>query len=120
MNLWEYLDRRSERRSHRPPMIRFDTKSLIGFGFLTGYYILVYFLIRARQPLPNHDLVRDAMLTLGPPVGAIVGAIFRETIGDQQSKANTAAAFEAIKVAAKAGTEGGGQKPEDERPAGQT
>lgn len=103
MNFWEFLDRRAARHARRDPMFRFDTKTLIGFGFLAGYYGLVYLFATADVPAPNLDLIRDAMLTLGPPVGLIVGAIFRDSMRDEQATANTAKAFEAVKAAAQAG-----------------
>lgn len=104
MTIWEFLDRRHERRANRDPMFRFDTKTLIGFGFLAGYYALVWRLMGASDiPEKTLGLVRDAMLTLGPPVGVIVGAIFRSDIRDEQATANTARAFEAVKAAAEAG-----------------
>ena len=78
-------------------MFRFDTKTLIGFGFLAGYYFLVWQIMVASDiPDKTIGLVRDAMLTLGPPVGVIVGAIFRSDIRDEQQTANTARAFEAV------------------------
>jgi hypothetical protein len=104
VNFWEFLDRRSERKSKRGPLFRFDTQTLIGFGFLAGYYILVYRFTTGDVPPRNVALIRDAMLTLGPPVGLIVGAIFRESLRDRQSTANTAAAFRAVEAAAAAGT----------------
>lgn len=104
MNFWEYLDRRGERRA-RNPIFRFDTKTLIGFGFLAGYYVLVWTLMRSNDiPEKSVGLVRDAMLTLGPPVGVIVGAIFRSDTRDEAATANTARAFEAIKATAQAST----------------
>lgn len=106
MNFWQFLDRRSARKAERGPLFRFDTQTLIGFGFLLGYYYLVWTFTRGEVPEANKDLVRDAMLTLGPPVGLIVGAIFRDSVRDRQSTANTAAAFEAVKEAARAGTAG--------------
>jgi hypothetical protein len=113
VNFWEFLDRRGERRARRGPMFRFDTKTLIGFGFLAGYYLLVYTFTRAGIPPANLDLVRDAMLTLGPPVGLIVGAMFRDSMRDEQATANTAAAFRAVEAAAAAGTgTGNGAAPD--------
>lgn len=103
MGFWEYLDRRSERRASRDPMFRFDTKTLIGFGFLLGYYVLVWQIMSSPDiPEKSIGLVRDAMLTLGPPVGVIVGAIFRSDMRDEQQTLNTGRAFEAVKAAARA------------------
>lgn len=106
MNFWEYLDRRGERRAQNS-LFRLDTKTLIGFGFLAGYYVLVYRFSLGGIPADNLPLVRDAMLTLGPPVGLIVGAIFRTDERDLQQTANTGRAFTAITAAAKAGTGNG-------------
>lgn len=106
MTFLEFLDRRAERRANRDPMLRVDTKTIIGFGFLAGYYFLVWQIMSAPDiPEKTIGLVRDAMLTLGPPVGVIVGAIFRSDIRDEQATANTARAFEAVKAAAQAGNQ---------------
>ena len=96
MTLWEYLDRRAERSANRP--LR-DIRQLIGFAFLAGYYVMVWQFARAAIPAENKDLIRDAMLTLGPPVGLIVGAMFRSDAREEQATRNTATAFEAIKAA---------------------
>lgn len=102
MTFLEYLDRIGERRAarmHRPR----DIRQLIGFAFLLGYYVMVWQFSRQALPEQNLDLIRDAMLTLGPPVGLIVGAMFRSDAREEQATANTGIAFEAVKAAAKAG-----------------
>jgi len=101
MTLFEYLDRRAERRAGTRPR---DIRQLIGFAFLFGYYLMVYRFANAGIPAENLDLIRDAMLTLGPPVGLIVGAMFRSDARDEQATANTGAAFRAVEAAAAAGS----------------
>lgn len=103
MTFLEFLDRRAERRAQAGPLVRFDTKTLIGFGFLAGYYVLIFRFTINPVPAANVQMIRDAMLVLGPPVGMIVGAIFRESNSDVQAKANTGAAFQAIAAVANAG-----------------
>lgn len=98
MNFWDYLDRAGERRVQRP----LDTRLIIGFGFLAGYYALIFYLAAQRHELPNGDMVRDALLVLGPPVGAIVAALFRTDARDEQLTQNTRHAFSAIEATAKA------------------
>ena len=113
MNFWEYLDRRGERSANRP--LR-DIRQLIGFGFLAGYYALVWQFARAGLPEANIPLIRDAMLTLGPPVGLIVGAMFRSDAREEQATRNTGTAFEALKASATASapsTEQASGKPDD-------
>lgn len=102
MNLWEYLDRRGERRAQhvRKPL---DVRVLIGALFFAGYYFLVYRLLSTQAiASENAPLVRDAMLVLGPPVGAIVNALFRTDARDEQATLNTGEAFRAQRAQAEA------------------
>ncbi len=104
MTFLEYLDRRAERLAKNPRRPR-DIRQFIGFAFLAGYYAMVWRFLDLRDALPeaNLSLIRDAMLTLGPPVGLIVGAMFRSDLRDEQAAANTGQAFRAIEAAAQAG-----------------
>ena len=108
MTFLELLDRIGERRAARGRSPR-DIRQLIGFFFLLGYYIMVWQFSQAELPEKNIDLVRDAMLTLGPPIGIIIGAMFRSDKVDEQRADNTRLGFEAIKEAAKAGSTTGGE-----------
>lgn len=101
MTLLEYLDRLGERRAQRIQRPR-DIRQFIGFAFLAGYYWMVYQFSQRALPEENLDLIRDAMLTLGPPVGLIVGAMFRSDVRDEQATVNTGEAFRAIEATAKA------------------
>jgi len=103
VTLLEFLDRMGERRAGRTKSPR-DIRQFIGFAFLTGYYVMVYNFSQSALPAENLDLIRDAMLTLGPPVGLIVGAMFRSDVRDEQTVANTGRAFKAIEATAKAGS----------------
>lgn len=105
MTLLEFLDRIGERRAARPYRPR-DIRQFIGFAFLVGYYVMVYQFTRGGLPKENIDLIRDAMLTLGPPIGIIIGAMFRTDRTDEQRADNTGAAFRAVEAAAQAGTTG--------------
>jgi hypothetical protein len=102
LSFLEFLDRWGERRSKRDPLLHIDTKTLIGFGFLLGYYVLIFRFSLAAVPVENAGIIRDAMLVLGPPVGMIVGAIFRETAADAAARASSGAALRTL--AANAGT----------------
>ena len=99
MNLIEYLDRAGQRRLERwriaPPRPR-DTRMLVGTLFFAGYYGLVYFLINRVVPAENGPLVRDAVLVLGPVVGAIGSALFRSDVKDEIATSNTGTAFRAL------------------------
>jgi len=108
MDLLEFLDRAAERRARHRDRPR-DIRQFIGFAFLCGYYLLVYQFATRDVPGANLDLIRDAMLTLGPPVGLIVGAMFRSDVRDEQATANTGKAFEAVKAAAQAGVPESGE-----------
>lgn len=105
MNLWEFLDRRDERRaiSPRPPR---DIRQFIGFMFLAGYYALVFAFLLKEVPAGNKELVNACLLTLGPPVGIIVGAMFRTDKREEIATDNTGAAFRAIEATAKARADG--------------
>lgn len=100
MTILEFLDRWLERRAQnqRPPR---DIRQFIGFAFLAGYYAMVWRFSINAIPGENKDLIRDAMLTLGPPVGLIVGAMFRSDAKEDRATENTARAFSAIEAAAK-------------------
>jgi hypothetical protein len=101
MTLLEYLDRVGERRAAKRPR---DIRQFIGFAFLLGYYIMVYRFSQQGLPQENIDLIRDAMLTLGPPIGIIIGAMFRSDAREEQATVNTGKMAEAVVAAAKAGT----------------
>lgn len=102
MNLWEYLDRVGERASRRAPRPVRDIRQFIGFAFLAGYYVMVWRFATGEVPKGNLDLIRDAMLTLGPPVGLIVGAMFRTDAREEQATVNTGKFADAIKEQARA------------------
>lgn len=107
MTLLEFLDRIGERRALRPERPMRDIRQFIGFAFLAGYYLMVYNFSQKALPQENLDLIRDAMLTLGPPVGLIVGAMFRSDARDDQQTRNTREAFRTI--AAVGGASAGGE-----------
>lgn len=102
MNILEYLDRRDQRRMEHPRHKR-DIRQFIGFVFLLAYYGVVFVFIARAVPTANVDLIRDAMLTLGPPVGIIIAAMFRTDMRDEQATENTHQAFRAVEAAARAG-----------------
>jgi len=99
MTLLEFLDRYLDRkaRNQSPPR---DIRQLIGFAFIAGYYVLVWQFARSTIPGENKDLIRDAMLTLGPPIGLIVGAMFRSDAKEERAAENTGKAFDAIRTTA--------------------
>jgi hypothetical protein len=99
MTLLEFLDRMGERRAARPQRPARDIRQFIGFMFLMGYYVLVWKFTTGDVPKANIDLIRDAMLTLGPPVGLIVGAMFRSDAREEQATQNTGKAFDALQAA---------------------
>lgn len=105
MKLLEYLDRVGERRLEHarisPPRPR-DTRMFVGVLFFLGYYILVYSLLKHVVPAENGPLVRDAMLVLGPVIGAIGQALFRSDVKDEIATQNTGEAFRAQRAQAEA------------------
>lgn len=102
MTLLEFLDRWDQRRQSRPERPLRDIRQFIGFAFLAGYYVMVWQFSRQALPEQNLDLIRDAMLTLGPPVGLIVGAMFRSDARDEQATRNTGIALDAARKGAEA------------------
>lgn len=105
MRLIEFLDRVGERRLERhrlaPPRPT-DTRMLVGVLFFLGYYVLVYTLLKRVVPAENGPLVRDAMLVLGPVIGAIGQALFRSDVRDEIATQNTGEAFRAQRAQAEA------------------
>jgi len=102
VTILEFLDRWDERRLHKAERPLRDIRQFIGFAFLAGYYWMVYQFSQRALPVENLDLIRDAMLTLGPPVGLIVGAMFRSDARDEQATRNTGIALDAARTGAKA------------------
>lgn len=102
MTFLEFLDRWDERRKTRPERPLRDIRQLIGFAFLAGYYFMVFKFAQKAIPAANLGLIRDAMLTLGPPVGLIVGAMFRSDARDEQATRNTGLALDAARTGARA------------------
>ncbi len=99
MNLLEYLDRAGQRRLERQllqPQRPLNVNGLIGALFLAGYYLMVWALIRLDTPIANDGPVRDAMLVLGPAVGAIIQSLFRSDVKDEIAAANTGEGFRAM------------------------
>lgn len=99
MNLLDYLDRAGQRRLERQlvqPTRPLNVNGLIGVLFLAGYYLMVWSLIRLDAPIANEGPVRDAMLVLGPAVGAIIQSLFRSDVKDEIAASNTGSAFRAF------------------------
>lgn len=66
-----------------------DGKLGLASLFVIGYYALVIIMLLGKDELPQTkaDIVRDAMLTLGPPIGIIIGALFRQTAAEERREA---------------------------------
>lgn len=99
MRFLEFLNAMGERRLERyriSPPRPIDWRMFIGFAFFAGYYVIVFMLINREVPAPNSGLIRDALLVLGPPVGVIVGAMFRTDVKDEIAAQNTGEGFRAI------------------------
>lgn len=105
MNWLEFFDRVGQRRVERlkiaPPRPR-DTRMFVGVMFFVGYYLLVYGLMRFTIPQTNAPLVRDALIVLGPVVGAIGQALFRTDVRDEIATSNTGAGYRAMQASAEA------------------
>lgn len=105
MNVIEYLDRVGERRLARfriaPPRPR-DSKLLTAVLFFAGYYVLIFTMLKVVIPEANAPLVRDALLVLGPVIGAIGQSVFRDSLKDEMATSNTGEAFRANRAASEA------------------
>jgi hypothetical protein len=100
VKFYDLLDRMGERRLERlriQPRRPMDVKAFIGLLFLTGYYVMVWRFQTKTLPPTNLALIRDAMLTLGPPVGIIVGALFRSDVRDEIATQNSGKFADAVK-----------------------
>lgn len=76
-----------------------DARMWIGALFIFGYYAVVVILAFVGVPDKNANLINNAMLQLGPPVGLIIGALFRTDKTDETRAANTGKALDAINTA---------------------
>lgn len=85
-----------------------DARMWIGALFIFGYYAIVVILAFQGVPEKNGNLINNAMLQLGPPVGIIIGALFRTDKADEQRASNTGKALEAITATANASTASAG------------
>ena len=86
-----------------------DGKVGLAAIFIIGYYVLVFVLVLGTGDLPTvkADIVRDAMLTLGPPIGVIVGALFRSTAADERFEALRSAEMQTAMTTQPAGGDNG-------------
>lgn len=106
LSFLDYLDRVGQRRLEHarisPPRPR-DTRMLVGVLFFFGYYALVWRFMSAKGiPADNIALIKDAMLILGPVIGAIGQALFRTDVRDEIATQNTGEAFRANRAASEA------------------
>ena len=118
LSFLEFLDNIGKRRLERhriAPRRPLDTRMLVGVLFFAGYYALLWRLMSARGiPDTNIGLIKDAMLILGPVIGAIGQALFRTDVKDEIATQNTGEAFRAqakqaeATIAAVAAPAGGG------------
>lgn len=81
-----------------------DQRMWLAYLFVAGYFGVIFAVVFIDKPLANGDLVKDWMIVLGPPVGAIVGALFRSDRVDEQRAQNTSDAFAAITATANSTT----------------
>lgn len=81
-----------------------DPRIIIGTLFIVAYYATLWVIGFRPMPVENVSLIKDAMLQLGPPVGIIIGALFRSDRRDEEATQNTGRAFDAIKAASEGRT----------------
>ena len=70
-------------------MPKWDGKLVLAGIFILGYYALVIIMVVGSHELAQSkaNIVRDAMLTLGPGIGLILGSIFRSTAAEERKDA---------------------------------
>jgi hypothetical protein len=68
---------------------RWDGKIVLAAIFIVGYFTLVLCMVLGKSHIDVNtaQLVRDAMLTLGPGIGLILGALFRTTAAEERTSA---------------------------------
>lgn len=76
-----------------------DPRFLLAAILLLGYYAIILTIVFQGKPLVNPDIVKDGMIVLGPPVGAVFSALFRTDATDEKRAENTGDAFKAIAAA---------------------
>lgn len=120
MRWLELLDRMGERRLERhrlTPPRPLDTRVIVGTLFFAGYYALLWRFMSVRGvPTENIALVKDAMLILGPVIGAIGQALFRTDVKDEIATRNTGEAFRASAMQAEATLAAAHSRPGAEGP----
>lgn len=66
-----------------------DGKIVLAAIFIIGYFLLVLRLTDRSLPAENVELVKDALLVLGPPIGLIFHALFRTTAAEERVEARS-------------------------------
>lgn len=69
---------------------KWDGKLVLAGIFLLGYYGIVWIAARRDIPAANVQLIRDQLVVLGPVIGLIFGALFRNTAAEERKAANDA------------------------------
>lgn len=77
-----------------------DAKLWIGTTFIVGYYATLWAIGFNKIPAGNIELIKDGMLQLGPPVGIIIGALFRSDKVDEIRATNTGKMADAMNAQA--------------------
>lgn len=90
-----------------------DPRIILGGGFILFYYASLWVIGFRIMPDANVALIKDAMLQLGPPVGIIIGALFRSDRADELRAENTGKGFDAIAAQVQANNEAATGKPDD-------
>lgn len=113
---------RTNQESSMRPLIQapsWDGKIVLAGLLIVGYYLLVILVVVGT---PAGDLtpiragvVRDALLTLGPPIGLVFGALFRITAGEERRDIIRSQDFQAALAAPILGTGDGSAAEGDSR-----
>lgn len=81
-----------------------DPKLILGALFIACYYGTLWVIGFRLMPPDNVGLIKDAMLQLGPPIGIIIGALFRTDRLDEKRAETTQTALQGAREAVAAVT----------------
>lgn len=116
MNLWEYLDRRAERRAKRSPRKLMSFRDWLGVFLVTAFIGALFNLLKFNFPDKNEQLIVYMLGQLSGFVGAVVALHYTASKHDEQRADDASKMTDAVKdiaSAAKATAEGPSGKAGD-------
>lgn len=106
MTIWEYLDRRANRRSsrrkYRPAFLGMTFSDWLGAFVVTAFIGALAYLLSRQFPKQNEQLIVYMLGQLSGFVGGVFTMHYGANKRDDEATINTARAFDAIKATAEA------------------